>query len=255
MRLTLDGHAFLVSGAARGIGSAVAVALQAAGAEVFGVDRTSDATVTGHFAKFFEADATNPASVSMVLDDIAKMGKMLKGVVNNAGVLQTRGEHTSLELERFDSIVRNNLDAVYVPSRLAAPMLATAAPSVIVNLSSIGATRAFRGAAAYVASKAAIEGLTRALALELAPAGIRVNAVAPGMVDTESWIGLESSERQRRSALVPLGRPADPAEIAMVVAFLCSPLSSYITGETIVVDGGLTVGSFTPDDEAEFLKG
>ena len=156
-------------------------------------------------------------------------------------------------VEDFDRLMAVNARSTFLCSILAAPLLREAHDPAIVNISSIGAIRAFRGAPAYVAGKGAVEAVTRALALDLAPYGIRVNAVAPGMVRSTAWSGITESEDARRSQLIPLGRAGEPGEIAEVVAFLASERASYITGQVLGADGGLSIQAYTPADEIPLL--
>jgi NAD(P)-dependent dehydrogenase (short-subunit alcohol dehydrogenase family) len=254
--LGLAGRSVLVTGARGGVGRAVVALLSAAGATVFGVDRAGGPeTVVAGCAELFSADVTNPDELADLLAGIEQRAGSLDGLVNNAASLEPRDLAYPLAITEFRNRLVNNVEAAYVPSRVCSSMLARRPGAAIVNVSSVCATRAFRGSAGYVASKGAVEALTRALAIELAPSGIRVNAVAPAMIVTDAWAGVDEREWARRSRLIPLGRPAEPAEIASVIAFLLSPLSSYVTGQTIVADGGLTTGAYHPQDEEAFVLG
>jgi len=251
--LGLAGRSVLVSGALGSVGRAVVAALAAAGASVFGVDRATRPGTLAGCDGLSAADVTDPAEMADLLADIKRQAGHLDGLVNNAAVLEPRDLTYSLAAAQFRERLTNNVEAVYVPSRVCSSVLAGRPGAAIVNVSSVCGTRAFRGSAGYVASKGAVEALTRALALELAPAGIRVNAVAPAMIVSSGWSGVDEPEWRRRSRLIPLGRPAEPMEIANVIAFLLSPLSSYVTGQTLIIDGGLTIGSYSPDAEEAFI--
>jgi 3-oxoacyl-[acyl-carrier protein] reductase len=253
--LGLEGRSVLVSGALGGVGRAAVTFLATAGATVMGVDRVRASEAMSDCRALFAADVANPEEMADVLSKIENDVGFIDCLVNNAASLEARDLTYPLARSEFRHRLVNNVEAVYVPSRIFSSALARRPGAAIVNVSSIGASRAFRGSAAYVASKGAVEALTRALAIELAPIGIRVNGVAPAMIATDTWTGIGDDEWARRSQLVPLGRPAEPAEIASVIAFLLSPLSSYVTGQTLVADGGLTAGAYPLRDEEALVFG
>lgn len=240
-------HTVLVVGGASGIGFASARALSLADYRVIVADRdatrlndavdllrTSDPSVEGR-----ELDVTDPDAVSSTIEGLARdFG--LDGLVNAAGVLQL-GSILDVEEADWMRVVDINLGGVYRCARAAiAAMLSTGNGGSIVNLTSqSGRTKSFYSAPNYVASKAGVIGLTMVLAAQHAAQGIRVNAIAPGLVETEMIANIYSPE-QRASMIAgtPIGRFASAEEIADVVVFLISNHSSYITGQTINVNGG-----------------
>ena len=164
---------------------------------------------------------------------------MLNLLVNNAARLGG-GAFVDLDEERYVTWFEGNVRMVYGLTRLVAPRMVEQGAGSIVNISSVGGLRSHRRQVAYDASKAAVDSLTRGLALELAPYGVRVNGVAPGATRNRP-VDERRAERLRRMAEgIPLGRIGEPADIGEAVAFLASEASSYITGQTIYVDGGLT---------------
>jgi len=214
----------LVTGGSRGIGAAIVRRLREGGADVLSPARS-------------ELDLNSPRSVSSFLSSLEHPIDIL---VNNAGVNFPEPACETSQ-ERFEEVLQVNLMA---PLRLAASLaegMKSKRWGRIVNISSIWGLVARERRAAYAASKSGLIGLTRALALELAPHGILANSIAPGYVDTELTRKNNSpAELADISRAIPLGRLAEPAEIAECVAFLCSEGNSYITGQVLVVDGGFT---------------
>lgn len=246
--------AVMVTGAARGIGRAVAVRFCRDGWHVVANDvdasslRQTVDDLPGE-AMAVPGDASDPESAGTLLAAVANQWGRLDALVNNAAITGPRGGLDAWGPARFRDFVAANAAGPYGCTHAAVPLLRGQPAPAVVNLSSVGASRAFRGHPAYVASKGAIEAQTRALALDLAGEGIRVNAVAPGMVATEPWGDLPAAERDRRSQLVPLGRPATPEDVADAVAFLVSRRAAYITGQVLGVDGGLSAQAYSPSDE------
>ena len=249
MNFDLREKSFVVTGASSGIGRATAIRLAALGARVVAVARdgarleqlASEATVGSVVP--CPADLVRAEAAAQVIERaVALTGGGLDGLVNAAGIL--RGDATStLTDQAFEEHLDINLRAPMRLVRAAVPALA-ARKGAIVNVSSVAGVRAFPGLASYCVSKAAVEQLTLCAALDLAPMGIRVNAVSPGVVVTELHRrgGMEDKayaaflERSRTTH--PLGRVGDAFEVADLITFLLSPRSGWITGVIIPIDGG-----------------
>lgn len=243
----------LVTGGGRGIGRATCEAFSAAGfrvavADIDAAAARSTATAletTGPGAVGIEVDVTSTASVQAMVDSVAGRFGRLDALVNNAGIVDP-APSVSVTDEAWERMLSVHLDGSFRCARAAHPALVAAGGGAIVNIASIGAHVGLRGRLSYSVSKAALECMARVLAVEWAEDGIRVNAVAPGYVGTELYrravdAGLVATHRLM--ARIPLQRLAEPAEIAAVIVFLSTPASSYITGQTIIVDGGLVVGT------------
>ncbi|MCX7750557.1 MAG: SDR family oxidoreductase [Candidatus Bipolaricaulota bacterium] len=237
----------LVTGGSRGIGAAAAVRLAAQGHDValsYRTQRTAAEEVAaaiqrlGARAVLLQADLADPDQARDLVHKAAEALGALHILVNNAGYVQ-RLPWEELSLEDWERMLRVGLTAAFVCARHAVPYMREAGYGRIVNVSSL---RALTGAAHgvhYASAKAGLLGLTKSLALALAPYGITVNAVCPGFVATDiNREALETRGEEIR-AQIPLGRVASPEEVASVVAFLCSEEAGYITGETVSVNGGL----------------
>lgn len=253
----LAGKVALVTGAARGIGQATAAVLLQRGCMVVLNDIDDKAlqdavSRLGSKTLAVAGDVADVPSVEHLVQQVEASFGRLDFLVNNAAVTTTRQSLDDWDDTTFDRIMRANVRGPLLCTRAARGMLARDGGGAIVNLSSVGATASFRGAVPYTTSKGAVEALTRAMALELASVGVRVNAVAPGMVTTDRWNTVTDAERARRDALIPLGRPATAGEVASVIAFLLSADAVYMTGQVLIVDGGLTVQTYTAADEAAF---
>lgn len=245
-----SGQQAIVTGAASGIGAAVARLLAERGARVFAVDIDARgleqlASESDDAILPFTADLSDPGQAgSMVAAGIEALGA-LDILVNNAGI-GSLARATELEFEEWRKVMAIDLDAVFLGSRAALPELIRRRGTIVctASISGIGADYRFT---AYNAAKAGLLGLVRNLAIDYAQAGVRVNAVSPGYTITAATDPMPQLARDNFVAAVPMGRAAQPEEIAEVIAFLASERASYITGQNIVVDGGVSARTGLPD--------
>ncbi|HWS54325.1 MAG TPA: glucose 1-dehydrogenase [Pyrinomonadaceae bacterium] len=248
MGTELEGRVALVTGATSGIGRATALLFAAEGARValVGRDEEALAEVAGEIQSgdhlTLRADVTDEADARRSVGEAAERLGGLDVLVNAAGVIGN-GTVESTPLAEWDAMMNVNLRAVFHLMQLAAPHLARR-PGNVVNVSSVTGLRAFPGVLAYCVSKAGVDQLTRCAALELAPKGVRVNAVNPGVVVTEvhrrGGMSDEAYERflEHSKTTHPLGRVGAAREVAELILFLASDRASWITGATYSIDGG-----------------
>jgi len=241
----LDGRVAIVTGAARGIGLAIASELTEAGALVAIVDLDEDQAAQasagiGGPQRGFRCDVSDSAECAQTLDEVEKELGPLDILVNNAGITR---DNLLLRLkdEDWQRVLDTNLSAPFYLTRGAARGMMKRREGRIVNLASVVGLTGNRGQANYAASKAGLIGFTKSVAQELASRNVLVNAVAPGFIETEMTAALGAETRQAISERIPLGRLGDPADLAGVVRFLVGPYASYITGQVIVVDGGMVM--------------
>lgn len=262
MKVDLTNKVALVTGAAQNIGKAIADTLAANGARVVyadvneaGVRRAAAAAPAASPGCVAVAlDVTNDAQVQSVIPQIVRDLGGLDILVNNAGTnTTTRVTIEDFPRSEWDRLLAVDLTSVYVLSQAAARVMKVKGGGRIINIASVMGLVPARLQCAYVAAKAGVVNLTRAMALELAPHGILTNAVAPGSILTdgtrELFYGKGAQFEQSAKGMlshIPLGRPGEPQEIAHAVLFLAAPESSYINGHTLTVDGGWTAG-FTRD--------
>ena len=250
--VSLAGRAAVVTGAARGIGAGIAARLAEAGAEVVLADLDDEVAIgvakeleVAHGRRMVGArvDVADEASVAALADlAVERLGR-LDIWVNNAGIFPHTGRVVDADAAAFDTVLGVNVSGTFLGAREAARRMTEGGS--IVNLASITGFAARSGLTAYSTSKHAVVGLTRNLAKDLAPLGIRVNAVAPGLVVTPGVLGgsagaTRSAEALAARATAPLGRHGVPDDVARVVLFLASDLAAFVSGATIVVDAADT---------------
>jgi 3-oxoacyl-[acyl-carrier protein] reductase len=245
MELGLNGRNALVTGGTRGLGRAIVRALAAAGANVVTCHRregeAADSLVRelkehGGDHHVVRADVTRPEAVDQLVDECRERLGSLDLLVNNVGVT-SHVPLPELALEEWRRVLDVNLTAAYLVTQRAAPLLRDGAS--IVNVGAAVALRGLPLRSHYTAAKAGLLGLTRSLCKELGPRGIRVNLLAPGIMATEEAANLPPEQHQRYRSLIALGELGRPEDVAGVVLFLASDLSSYVTGATVTADGGI----------------
>ena len=250
-RQRFNNKVVMVTGAAHGIGRAIALRFGSEGAHVIVNDvNAADAESTvqaiianGGSAITGIADVSDKSQVDRLFDTTLERFGTVDVLVNNAGLTNTGRHFLEADEAWWDRILAVNLKGAFLCSYRAAQVMARRRQGVIINLSSGGASRAHRGNAAYDAAKGGMEALTRAMALDLAPYGIRVNALVPGSIDSK---GMSPETKRERGEAIPLGRVGETEELAGPAAFLASEDASYITGHILVVDGGLLIQQRSP---------
>ena len=246
MDKSLDKQIALVTGASRGIGRAIAVALGRAGATVIGT-ATSDAgaaaigdalAAEGIAGRGAVLNVNDGAAAEALVDTVLKEFGALNVLVNNAGITQDQLA-MRMKDEEWDAVIDTNLKAVFRLSRAVLRPMMKARGGRIINITSVVGSAGNPGQVNYAAAKAGVAGMTRALAREIGSRHITVNCVAPGFIDTDMTKVLSAEQRAALNAQIPLGRLGSPEDIAHAVAFLASPQAGYITGATLHVNGGM----------------
>jgi 3-oxoacyl-[acyl-carrier protein] reductase len=245
MRIDLTGRNAVVTGSTRGIGRAVASALAESGARVavVGRDREKAAAVAseiGNAAAGFACDVADTASVAQLIADVEKEFGGIDILVNNAGI--TRDNLVMrLKDEDWDAVMNANLRGAFAAIRAASRGMMKKRSGRIINMASVVGLNGNKGQANYAASKAGLIALTKSVAKELGSRNILVNAIAPGFIETEMTDAMTPEARAALNGLIPLERLGQTTDVASAVVFLASDHASYITGQVLVVDGGMVM--------------
>ncbi len=246
--MSVDGKIALVTGASRGIGKSTAVALAREGAEVYclstkqgGCDETVElCREVGSQAHGLCADVSQEEAVVTLAETVLDRAGKLDILVNNAGITRD-GVFLRMGTAEFDAVMNVNLRGAFLVCRAFARAMAKARGGRIINITSVVGLSGNAGQANYAASKAGLVGLTKSLAKELAGRGITVNAVAPGFITTDMTEEIPLPAKEAALNGIPLGRFGSPEDVAGAVVFLAGEPASYITGQVLVVDGGMTM--------------
>jgi 3-oxoacyl-[acyl-carrier protein] reductase len=245
MQIDLSGKVALVTGSTRGIGREIAGKLRECGAKVAIVGRDqskadSIATEVGGDARGFACDVSDTSAVAQLVSDVESAFGSLDILVNNAGV--TRDNVVMrLKDDDWDTVLDANLRGPFAAIRAASRGMMKRRWGRIINITSVVGLIGNKGQANYAASKAGLIGLTKSIAKELASRNILVNAVAPGFIETEMTDAMTSEAKSSLTGMIPLERLGKPSDVAAAVAFLASEHAAYITGQVIVVDGGMVM--------------
>lgn len=247
LKVNLSGQTAIVTGASQGLGKSIAIALGASGARVACVarnasklaDTVNQITQAGGQAEAFSADVNNKEGIENIIKTVADDWGKLDILVNNAGITRDMLLPAMTD-EQWDEVITTNLRGTFLFTRAAAQRMMRARSGRIINISSVSGLIGNAGQTNYSASKAGVIGLTRSLAKELAKRKVTVNAVAPGFIASEMTDKLGDAILSEVTKRIPANRIGQPDDVSACVLFLASPAASYITGQVLTVDGGMT---------------
>jgi len=242
--LELNGKKALITGAGRGIGKATADLFLASGAEVWGINTKEPDDLNTRVEKangklhWVSADLSRLGEVDGVIENVIKQSGGFDILVNNAGITKDNLSFR-MSLEEWQKVIDINLSAAFFVARTVARDMIRKRAGSIINMSSVIGIHGNGGQANYAASKAGLIGITKSLANEVASRGVRVNAIAPGYIETDMTAVLPQEVKQKMLEVVPLKRSGKPEDVANAALFFASDVSSYITGQVLPVDGGM----------------
>ncbi|QDU39724.1 3-oxoacyl-[acyl-carrier-protein] reductase FabG [Maioricimonas rarisocia] len=248
--MRLSGRVALVTGGSRGIGRAIVEALAREGAKVAFVYRSNkdaadqlvaDLATDQREAIALQADVANTEEVDKVVTEVLEKWERIDILVNNAGITRD-GLLATMEPDNWHSVIETNLTSVYNFCHAVMRPMMSQRSGRIINMSSVSAEFGNQGQVNYAASKGGVQGLTRCLATEIGRRGITVNAIAPGFIVTDMTEAIRNAAESEIKKKVPLRRLGQPDDIAHAVTFLASDEASYITGQVLTIDGGMTLG-------------
>jgi len=248
---SFQGKVALVTGGTSGIGRASAVAFAREGAKIVITgrrEREGQETVdlikkAGGEATFIKTDVAKERDVKAMVEETVKTYGRLDYAFNNAGIEGNIAPLVEQSIDNYEAVLGINVKGVFLSMKYEIPEMLKTGGGAIVNMSSVGGLIGFPGMSLYIASKHAVLGLTKSAALEHAKSGIRINSVCPAAIETvmvDRFVGKEGESRQQLAGMHPIGRMGKPEEIASAVLYLCSDGASFITGQSLTVDGGFT---------------
>ena len=249
--MSLAGKTAIVTGGSRGIGKAIVQALARAGAKVAFTYHSNSAAAEsllnelkgeGHEVLAYQADAADKAAADKLVEEIVEKWDGVYVLVNNAGIIKD-GLLATMSFEQWQAVINANLNSVFNYSQAVTRPMMSARQGRIINISSVAANFGNSGQANYAASKGGIEGFTRCLANELGRRGITCNAIAPGFIATDMTEAIRNAAEDTIKKQIPARRLGQPEDIANAVLFFASEGASYVTGNVLTIDGGLTLGA------------